>query len=353
MNELMLREIHDQPRLVAEELARLREESRAAAARVTETTTRVILTGCGDSWIAGLALESAIRSLLGPTRPVHVVQSLEAARYFPFGPGDLLVAGSVSGGVARTIEAVEAAQRGGALVVGMTARPDSKLGALASAVIRLPEPIARNTPHSRDYLGTLLALATFFEAMAGQTIAPLDTLADLLSSHMSQWEQEAWTAGEILSSAPRLFLLGAGPSWANAIYGAAKFWEAGGLLAIAQEIEEFAHGPHMLVRRGDAAILVAPSGPSGDRAARVLPGLSRLGVRGVIIADNPAGFDDAELVTIPPFPDLWSPFITAVPLQLLCYATATFEGLDVTLPLGGHPDGPGYQTVHMDWTRGD
>jgi hypothetical protein len=76
-----------------------------------------------------------------------------------------------------------------------------------------------------------------------------------------------------LAAALRLILLGAGPNWGSAMYGAAKLWEAGGILALAQ-----AHGGHMLADERGAVVLAAPSGPAGDRAAEMLGGFLGLGL---------------------------------------------------------------------------
>lgn len=352
MNELMQREIRDQPRLAAEELPRLRAEAAAALAALPRRAERLVLTGCGDSWIASLALAPAARTLLGPGCAVHVEQSLEAAAYFPFAPGDVLVASSVSGGVARTVEAAEAARRAGAAVIALTARPESRLAGLADGLVRLPEPIARNTPHSRDYLAALIALGALLEALSGRAVAALDQIGGVLGAELPGWEARAAELAPALAAAERLFLLGAGPSWASSLYGAAKLWEAGGVLGIAQEVEELAHGGHLLIRWGDAAVLIAPSGPSATHAARMLPGMLRLGLRVVVLTEESARFSGAETVALPAFPDLWSPLLTAVPLQLLCGEIAAVRGLDVTIPLGGRPDGATSQAVHVEWTRG-
>ncbi len=350
----MLREIRDQPRLAVEELGRLRDEASAAARALGDPPARLILTGCGDSWIASLALEPAARALLGRSRPVHALQALEAARYFSLGAGDLLVACSVSGEVARTLDAAEAAQRAGGKVVAVVARPASTLAALSDAVIRLPEPIARNTPHSRDYLATLLALGALLEALSGERVGALDTIGPALRDAMPTWEERARAIGPGLAAAPRIFLLGAGPSWPSALYGAAKLWEAGGVLALGQELEEFAHGQHLVANWGDGVILIAPSGPSSGRAAQMLSGFQRLGLRVVALAeaDDAASFQGAEIVVLPAIPEPWSPLVSAVPLQLLAYEVANTRGLDVTCPLGGRPAGDVFQEVHAGWTRG-
>jgi glucosamine--fructose-6-phosphate aminotransferase (isomerizing) len=350
LNALMLREIRDQPRLLREELPRLRAEARAAAGPLAAVTRRLVVTGCGDSYIAGVALEQAARALLGGDRPVHVVRSFEAANYFPLCEHDLVVACSVSGEVARTLEAVEQARKAGARTAALVARPTSALGRCAEAVLRLPEPIARNTPHSRDYLATLLALAALFEGLSETHVRALDHLGDTVEEHLAGWEATAHRLVQTLAVAEKLFVLGSGPSWGSALYGAAKYWEGGGILAFAHEIEEFGHGAHLLVKSGDAAIVIAPAGAGARHASAILGSLRRLGLRVLVLGAQDQPPKGVEVIPLPDVEDVWSPFVSAVPLQLLCYELANVRGLDVTRPLGGRPGGDTFQAVHDEWT---
>ena len=59
-----------------------------------------------------------------------------------------------------------------------------------------------------------------------------------------------------------------------------------------------------------------------------------------------------DIWPVPEFPELWSPLITAVPLQLLCYELAGARGLDTEQPLGGRPGGAKFDAVQQVWTRG-
>jgi transposase len=98
----------------------------------------------------------------------------------------------------------------------------------------------------------------------------------LRSRGTGRFERRHRPLGELapsLAAALRLILLGAGPNWGSAMYGAAKLWEAGGILALAQ-----AHGGPMLADERGAVVLAAPSGPAGDRAAEMLGGFLGLGL---------------------------------------------------------------------------
>src|SRR6185503_7971607 len=205
---------------------------------------RVVLTGSGDSGFAAMAVEHAFSQALG--RPVWALPSSAAARY-GHGPIDGLTAViSVSGEVRRTLEAAMAARNAGGRLVAITAGADSSLAGLADAVLVMPEPITRATPHTRDYTMTLLSLLVLLEALSGERIPELDAwpgqVAELLPASLD------WADGLAAASAAvegPVWFLGMGPDRGTAAYGALKFWEAGGSAAWWDDLEEFGHGSQL------------------------------------------------------------------------------------------------------------
>lgn len=124
---------------------------------------RIIITGCGDSYAAGLSMKPALEELTG--LPVEVLPAMELARYTgadTFGkPGSTLVmAVSNSGGVARVAEAVERATQKGCLTLAITGRPDSKLAkaAMKQVPLTIPPFAAGGGNGVRSYLISMLSL---------------------------------------------------------------------------------------------------------------------------------------------------------------------------------------------------
>lgn len=345
MNELMLREIEDQPAALDAALPDLRRQ--AGALGLEGPVRRVVLTGSGDSIIAGVALERRYRDLL-PGAEVRALSSMEASRYETWREGDLVVAVSVSGGVARTIEAVQRARTQGARALAVVARPGSRLAEVAGAELRMPEPITRTTPHSRDYTLTLLALAVVLERLAGTTFDALDRWPGATARVLERAfaELPAWT-----DASPQTIFLGAGPDKATARYGALKFWEGGAMRAIWDELEEFAHGSQLMAAPGQSAVLVAGR-RAVRRAAEFLDGFARLGIDARLVTDDPEHGLAAPTFVVPDLghPD-WSPLVTCLPLQVFTYLTAGRRGIDLSLEMGGVPYGPRFQEMHVEWTK--
>ncbi len=123
---------------------------------------RIVITGCGDSYMAGLATELAFEQIAGI--PVEPMTAMQLGRYgspyfetmFPRNP--LTIGISVSGTVARTREALRLARQGGALTVAATANPDSPVASEAEIVFDCSVPDFAPAPGIRSYRVSLLML---------------------------------------------------------------------------------------------------------------------------------------------------------------------------------------------------
>lgn len=110
---------------------------------------RIVLTGCGDSHAAAMAVRYAFEALTGI--PTEVVPAIELSRYYSerqlgFAPRNpLAIAVSNSGGIARVSEAIRRVTAHGGFALGVTGNPDSPLGRCASRILPLSVP-----PFERD-----------------------------------------------------------------------------------------------------------------------------------------------------------------------------------------------------------
>lgn len=342
MNESFLREIRMQPETLRGSLADLREQ---AATLPTLDLRRLILTGSGDSFMAAAAVAPLFEERLDI--PVKAVPSLDASGFHRWAPGDVLVAASVSGEVARTIAAVERAVARHVPTVAITAQRESTLVAVCDAALITPPSIDRSTPHARDYTVALLAFATLLERLTGRRASEIDAWPDAAESVID-------AAFDALRDEPAVegmtWFLGAGPDRATAAYGALKFWEAAGLQARWDDLEEFAHGALLMARPVDRVVIVA-SDRGAVRAAEMLPGFLSIGMRPLTvgperIADDCPHVDAASLDGA-----FWQPFTSCLPLQVLTYVEACSKRLDVSVLLDGQPHAAAVERVHAEWVR--
>ena len=128
---------------------------------------------------------------------------------------------------------------------------------------------------------------------------------------------------------PRRFVtfLGAGPNEATARFGAAKLFEASQQIAVATNVEEWAHEEYFITRPGDPVVIVAPTG------CRARPGLGDPRPSWSSSAPTPTVVSDMEppgraghLRLAAGAPEELSPVLAALPLAQLGFQLARQAG---------------------------
>jgi glucosamine--fructose-6-phosphate aminotransferase (isomerizing) len=287
----MYDEVLERPAFIRDNLERLDELVRSSLPRQDcRRWTGVLLTGCGDSYYAGLASELAFETWAG--LPVDVQPSLQAGRYTISSMRAPAVVFSVShsGRVSRTIETAALARSYGLDSVAVCGNPDSPITREAHWILAHRLQTGGQTPGVRSYTQAqlFLMLAAIHigecreELSQAQGVALRDALlstADMLEAGMDETNRLARTLAEEWRDVGQFLFIGGGPSYANALFSAAKLVEACGVNAIGQDLEEWAHIQFFLRTPRLPTMLIAPPGRCFDRALElvdVIQGLSGL-----------------------------------------------------------------------------
>ncbi|HET7341794.1 MAG TPA: SIS domain-containing protein, partial [Methylomirabilota bacterium] len=155
--------------------------------------------------------------------------------------------------------------------------------------------------------------------------------------------QEAWEdLATRFGNRRQYWVVGGGPNTATALEAALKLSEAAWIPAIGLNVEQFLHGPWAALAPDDVVLVVAPPGPSHARcrdAARVARAIGASVVALVAEDDRELAPLAAETIALPSVPELLSPIVAAVPLQLLAYHLAVQAGAN---PDTVRADQPGY-----------
>lgn len=301
----------------------------------------IIITGSGDSNYIGLSVQHFFQEMC-PNCKIEVLPSMEFSKYGlqRAGNSTAVIAISISGNVSRTIECVERAQANGAYVLGITNNRESKLAKTAQRPIFLDldtEPTW--TCGTLTYLGSMYALAratitlssldkTIKENRIAELNHALELVPEVLDSSEEVCKNAARNMRIIENSAP-FFVLGVGPNYGTAKYGAAKFIEICSTLGIGQECEEFCHCEFWVVNRANPVFVIAPSGVGFDRCREVSSVIRKYGCDLFVLSD------DEELcamgkfsVQLPKCPEWVTPFLYALPFQLIAYYYSYEKGLN-------------------------
>ncbi len=350
----MLKEIFEQPESLRNCCAgRLRpEEGRVHLGGIAalgedfiRSLRRVVLTGCGTAWHAGLVGEYALEELA--RLPVEVEYASELRYRNPvLGPGDLIIAISQSGETADTLAALREARMRGAQVmgicnvVGSTIAREAGLGVYTHAG---PEIGVASTKAFSTQVATLVMLAIQWGRLRGSQSAEsaaalageLVRVPELIGRVCAGAEQIRAIAQALADSTNALYL-GRGINFPVALEGALKLKEISYIHAEGYPAAEMKHGPIALIDRHMPVVVIATG--DGHVRDKVMANIEEIRARSgrvIAIADE----EDAEIaahaehvIRVPRVATVLSPLINVVPLQLLAYYIAAERGCEIDRP---------------------
>jgi sugar/nucleoside kinase (ribokinase family)/fructoselysine-6-P-deglycase FrlB-like protein len=288
----------------------------------------VFLTGCGDSVFAAMASSLAFRR--HSRLEAHPVHALDLARYrvryLP--PGSAVIAISVSGKAGRTTEAAVQAATFGHPVVALTNNPGGPLAAAADVLLPIDVPMLGSSPGTSTYIGmlcTLIDLALRTSDGSGARAASGE-LPGLAAVTLDACEAPAAEVAARMAAASFVTYLGAGPNEATACFGAAKLFEAAQRVALAVNLEEWAHEQYFITGPGDPVVVVAPAGAAHDRAGEILSELRFLHADAIVVSDLEPPGPATALRLAGRVPEELSPVLAALPLAQVGFHLARQTG---------------------------
>ncbi len=348
----MLKEIHEQPRAIAQTL-----EERVAGGRLLDAAfgpaapsvfarvKAVHIAACGTSYHAGLAacyfLENICRI------PARIEFASEYRYRNPVVTADtLFVTISQSGETADTLAALRAARESGylstlticnvaessmvrdsQLVLLTRAGPEigvastkaftTQLTALGMLTIALAKHRLMDAPREHELVAQLLQLPGLVEK-----ILKLDPLIEKLA--------------ETFAEKQHALFVGRGALHAIAMEGALKLKEISYIHAEAYAAAELKHGPLALVDEDMPVVAVAPNNELLEKLKSNLQEVRARGGRLFVFADSDAGMHSGDGLTVIEMPvaatAIQAPVLYTIPLQLLAYHVAVLKGTDVDQP---------------------
>jgi len=297
---------------------------------------RIVIAGCGDSYMAGLAAELSFEQLAGiPTEPMNAMQAGRyAAPYFEkmFPRNPLVLGISVSGTVARTREALILARKQGALTVAVTGNPAAPLAGVAERIFDCKVPEFAPAPGVRSYRMSLLALyllairlaevrGRMTQDQANDLRRQLKGTADAIEATVQAIGPQVRELAEVVADQAYFDFTADGPNYASALFSAAKVIEAAGRHAIGQDTEEWAHLQYFVnVNTTTPTFIISPGGRGHARAAELVGLMKRVGRTVVAVVPEGdqaiAGAADWVLPVVGQAPEIFSPMVYAVAGEL-------------------------------------
>ena len=314
------------------------------APAVFREVDRVVLIACGTSYHAGLVGKYLLETLAHVPVDVEYASELRS-RDFVMDRRTLVLGISQSGETADTLAALRAAGEKARAVLAVTNNINSSMARAADGILDLHAGPEIGVAATKTFVGQMAALALFAlgfaqarEALgAGESLA----LVQELQRVPHKMDRVLGRAGDIERAARRYLacedylFLGRWINFPIALEGALKLKEISYTHAEGYAGGEMKHGPIALIDEGMTTLAIVPR----DRVyEKMLSNIAEVQARsGRILAvafedDAKARAVAEEVFPIPEVHQLFSPFLTVLPLQLFAYYSAAAKGLDVDQP---------------------
>jgi len=347
----MLKEIHEQPRVLAETL-----EGRLTADRVlpemfgpdAETlfsqVRAVHLVACGTSYHAALVARYWIEALTGIPATAEIASEFRYRQ--PAVPADtLLVTLSQSGETADTLAALRASRERPYLSrLAICNVPESSLVRESDRVLMTRAGVEVGVASTKAFTTQLVALMLLTLCIGqAQSLAPEEVarIVTDLRSLPQQVERVLALEPSVAALAPRLvhrehaLFLGRGVEYPIALEGALKLKEISYIHAEGYAAGELKHGPLALVSEDMPVVALAPHNALLEKLLSNLQEVRARGGELLVFTGEGVDLPDEQGVAVLSLPvplSALSPVVFTVPLQLLAYHVAVLKGTDVDRP---------------------
>lgn len=338
--------------------------------KVMKKIRRVIITGCGDSYVAALASIPAFRKFAGRFgSDFSYARAIDVTRFMDFskfsGENTLVIGVSCSGGPARVQEALRRANHYGCVSLALTNNPDSPAAQEAAYTFCVHTPDFPNAnPGLRNYFGSLTGLyllAVRLGELAGCSVQDADSnMGKAIVDNAMSWgdemeriDQQMFSLAQTWKDFRRFDYIGDDIQFASAFFMAAKVVETAGYMAAADDSENWCHAGFFQKNPGSIGTVVVADKKANDRSRIGETLLQAAGIKRplLLISDgNLSDFGNAQGVTlcqVPQAPEEYN-FLLAmmnyVPGAILAGYLSTLNG-ESFFRGGGIWSEPGNNTI--------
>lgn len=346
----MLKEIHEQAEAVENTLrgrllplggdALKREAGLSAAAMKGFSNVQFI--ACGTAYHAGLVGRVLFENF--GLRASADIASEFTDRAKLMAKDTLVIAVSQSGETADTLFAVREARAAGARVLAITNTVGSTLTRESDYVLQThcgPEIGVASTKAFLGQLAAIYLVAGHFAAARG-ALSSADArryAEDLLKmprliEETLALEKDIAKVAEAFSHSEHFLFISRHVNFPIALEGALKIKEISYVHAEGYAAGEMKHGPIAIIYKGMPLLAVAPSGRALDLMAGNIEEAKARGadVVAIVDADSRKTVKASRYIVLPKTPELFSPLLAVIPLQIFAYHVALAKKCDIDKP---------------------
>ena len=347
----MLKEIHEQPRAIAQTLEEriaggklLDAAFGPSAQQIFKKVKAVHIAACGTSFHAGLVASYLIEQICRIPARIEIASEYRY-RDPVITPDTLFVTISQSGETADTLAALRNAKRAQYLsTLTICNVAESSMVRESDLVLLTRAGPEIGVASTKAFTTQLVALAMLTVALAKNGRAAVQEreltsqLLELpgLVEKTLKLDAAIQALAEVFADKRHALFLGRGSLHAIALEGALKLKEISYIHAEGYAAAELKHGPLALVDEDMPVVAVAPNNELLEKLKSNLQEVRARGGKLYVFADPQAHMHSEEGVTVIEMPAsssaLQAAVVFAVPMQLLAYHVAVLKGTDVDQP---------------------
>ncbi len=342
----MLKEIYEQPNSLKDGL-RLQERYLDLLTQFLDRGEEVFLVAAGTSFHSCLA-GSYILSKLARITAIPVVSSEFTERYgATVGIDSVVLTVSQSGETYDTLKAIDHARMRAATVLGITNTVGSTLTRVSRAYLIQQSGPEIGVAATKTFTSQVLVLAQMALRLAKNrgklSQDELDELDEKLQKVPSWVEESLEKLADPLDKLAKSILdeelfvfLGRGISAATALEARLKVLEITYVPSLAYPAGESKHGPISIIEEGVTCIFICPQGETRPHIIGSIMEMKSRGARIISVCEE--GDEDIkrisdQVIEMPKgIPEVLSPLVYIIPMQLLAYKLAVRKGLDPDMP---------------------
>jgi glucosamine--fructose-6-phosphate aminotransferase (isomerizing) len=332
--------IMEQPQAIEEMLHKHAASAQEVAAAITRKR-RLHVVGIGTSWHAAVVAQHWFQRFAGTALEVQAWHSFEFCAYPPpLNEDDAVIVISHRGTKTYSYRALELAKGCGPYTVSITSTDPGPRIQVADVVLNTvaQEKSAAFTVSYTSALAVLAMLGTAVGSCVGGSgdVPRLRTELEQVPRVVAQVLAKSGIVQQAVGhfrTRQRFICVAWGPNTANAYEAALKMKETSAVDSEGLQVEQLLHGPFCSVGHRCLLTLVAPPGPGYERAVNIAQAAAAVDAPVWALVQEGdsllSGLATATF-TLPTIPEIWSPLVYVVPLQLFTYYLALVRGT--------HPD---------------
>jgi len=346
----MEKEIHEQPEVISHTLANYLDFTTGKVKPLDlpfdfAKIGRLAISACGTAYLAGMIGKYWFERLA--RLPVDIdVASEFRYREIPLSANDAAIFISQSGETADTLASLRYCRAVGMPIASVVNVRESTMARESDAILPTlagPEIGVASTKAFTCQLSVLASLAVMAAVQRGHVseeeqkklVRALAEVPKYINQALKLHDQIERVARE-LSQVRHVLYLGRDTNYPLALEGALKLKEISYIHAEGYAAGELKHGPIALIDETMPVVVIAPHDRIFEKTVSNMQEVAARGGRIILITDEKgaaaSSVDTMETIVLPNVPEIASPIVHALPIQMLAYHTAVLMGTDVDQP---------------------